>query len=74
MEYQSYLMRIIEPNIDEILNKHCKDNEAALDLALSMVARYPLNTSISVYHITDIDGREHKQYIGSVEHVVRRTL
>lgn len=74
MEYQSYLMRIIGPNIDEYPNKKCKDNEAALDLALNMVARYPLNTRISVYHVTDIDGREHKQYIGMVEHVVRRTV
>ena len=74
MEYQSYLIRIIGPNIDESPNKHCKDDEAALDLALSMVSRYPLNTRISVYHVTDIDGREHKQYIGAVEHVVRRTL
>ena len=74
MEYQSYLMRIIGPNIDEYPNKHCKDDEAALDLALAMVARYPLNTRISVYHVIDVDGREHRQYIGMVEHVVRRTM
>ena len=74
MEYQSYLIKIIGPNINELANKHCKDNDAALDLALNMVSRCPLNTKISVYHVTDIDGREHKQYIGSVEHVVRRTL
>ncbi len=74
MEYQSYLMRIIGPNIDEYPNKHCKDDEAALDLALAMVASYPLNTRISVYHVIDADGREYRQYIGMVEHVVRRTM
>ena len=71
---ESYLFRIIGPNIDEYPNKHCKDNDAALDLALNIVARYPLNTKISVYHVIDVDGRENKQYIGMVEHVVRRTL
>ncbi len=71
---ESYLFRIIGPNIDEYPNKHCKDNDAALDLALNIVARYPLNTKISVYHVIDVDGREHKQYIGMVEHVVKRTL
>ena len=71
---ESYLFRIIGPNIDEYPNKHCKDNDAALDLALSIVARYPLNTKISVYHVIDVDGRENKHTIGMVEHVVRRTL
>lgn len=74
MEYQSYLMKIVGPNINELPNKHCKNDEEALDLAKRMVARYPLDTKITVYHVTDIDGREHKQYIGMVEHVVRRTL
>lgn len=69
---ESYLMRIIGPNIDENLNKHAADNDASIDLALRMVARYPLNTSISVYHITDVDGREIKQFIGMVDHVVRK--
>lgn len=71
---ESYLFKIVGPNIDEYPNKHCKDNEAAMDLALNLVGRYPLNTKITVYHVFDVDGREHKQYIGMTEHVVRRTL
>lgn len=69
---ESYLMKIIGPNIVETPNKHAANDDAAIDLALRMVARYPLNTSISVYHITDVDGREIKQFIGMVDHVVRK--
>ncbi len=70
----SYLLRIIGPNIDEKPNKHCGSDAEAIELALAIAARYPLNTHISVYRVYDVEGREHKQYIGQVEHVVRRTL
>ncbi len=71
---EPYLMRIIGPNIDEIPKLVAKDNEGAIKIALGVVASYPLNTRISVYHVIDVDGHEHRQYIGMVEHVVRRTL
>ena len=71
---EDYVLKIIGPRIDEEQNKQCKDNEEALDLALSIVASYPLKTNISVYHIIDAFEKKHKQYIGMVEHVVRRTL
>ena len=69
---ESYLFKIIGPNIDEYPNKHCKDNEGAMDLAAAMVVRYPMETSISVYHVTDVDGREFKNYIGMLKHGVQR--
>ena len=69
---ENYLFKIIGPNIDEYPNKHCKDDEAAMDLAAAMVARYPLETSISVYHVTEVDGREFKNYIGMTIHTIKR--
>lgn len=65
---------IIGPNIDECMEQLSEDNDKALELALSLVAVYPLNTKILVYHVTNVDGVKYKQYIGATEHVVRKTL
>ena len=63
---ESYLMKIVGPNINEYPNKHCKDNEGAMELARKMSRHYPIGTTISVYHVIDVDGRETKNYIGMV--------
>ena len=63
---ESYLMKIVGPNINEYPNKHCKDNEGAMELARKMSWHYPIGTTISVYHVIDVDGRETKNYIGMV--------
>lgn len=66
--YQSYLFRIRGDGIDLDPNKHCKNDDAALALAKKYVRQYPVGTTIKVFHITDVDGRECKKYIGSVKH------
>ena len=71
---EHYQIKIIGPNIDESQKLVAKDNDAAIELALGVVARYPLNTRIFVYKLVDVDGHEFNQYIATVEHVVRRTV
>ncbi len=74
MVMERYNFRVIGPNIDESVERLSENNDKALDFALSLAASYPLNTRISVYHVTNVDGVKYKQYIGTAEHVVRRTF
>ena len=66
--YQSYLFRIRGKGIDEDPNKHCKNDAEAMELAKKYAKRYPVGTTIKVYHVADVEGRETKNYIGMVEH------
>ena len=75
MNYKSYLFKIKGPNNNgKTANKHCLDDETAIELAKKMVAEYPLDTTIEILRVDEIEGMEHKQWIGRVEHVVRRTI
>jgi hypothetical protein len=66
--YQNYLFRIRCAGISEDPNKHCKDDDDAMELARKYAKLYPKGTTIKVYHIADVDGRETKNYIGTAEH------
>lgn len=68
--YQSYLFRIRcqSKGINETPNKHCRGDNDAMELAKKYVRLYPVGTTIKVYHVADVDGRETKNYIGMVEH------
>lgn len=69
MEYKSYLLKIVGPNVNEYPNKHYPDNETALEAAGKMVRRYPKGTTIKLYLVADDElGKETKTLIGSVEH------
>lgn len=65
---ESYLFRIKGKNIDEYPNKKCKDDAAAMELAGKYARLYPVGTTIKVYHVVDVEGRETKNYIGMTEH------
>jgi len=67
MNYKSYIFRIRGENGKEVsANKHCLDDNAAIHLAKKMLSIHSC-TSISVYHITEVNGREFKNFIGKVE-------
>lgn len=67
IDMESYLFYIKGKGVDECPNKHCKDDDAALDLAKKTVRLYPLGTTIKVYHVDEADGRT-KTYVGMVKH------
>lgn len=66
MEYENYIFQIRKDGRDVSANKHCPDDDAAMRLARSM-QRTHSGATISVYHITEVEGREFKNYIGMVK-------
>ncbi len=67
MNYKSYIFRIRGENGKEVsANKHCPDDDAAMHLAKKMLPSHSC-TSISVYHMTEVKGREFSNFIGKVE-------
>lgn len=75
MTNKSYLFRVHLPNGDNIVvNKRCLNDENAIEQAKKLVAACVLNSSITVLRIDEIKGMKHKQWVGKVEHVVRRTF
>lgn len=66
MNYKSYIFKIKGKNGKEVsANKHCHDDNAAMRIARKMLCSHSC-TSISVYHITEVEGREFSNYIGMV--------
>jgi len=46
---------------------HCENDKEACDIALGLVARYPLNASVDIYRMED----DKKIYINTAQHIVR---
>lgn len=66
MDYKSYIFKIRKNGKEVSANKHCPNDDAAMHLAKKLLKSHSC-LSISVYHITEVEGREKSNYIGMVK-------